>query len=100
VTHYDAAVIGGGPAGCSAAITLAKRGAKVVLFETRTYPHHKVCEEFLSPECIDLVNQLGCLEALRELHPVPIQTAHFTAHDSFTWKARLPGIAWGESRIR
>lgn len=31
--QYDVAVIGGGPAGCAAAITAASKGAKVILFE-------------------------------------------------------------------
>lgn len=98
MTHYDTAVVGGGPAGCSAAITLAERGAKVVLFEAKTYPHHKVCGEFLSPECIDILESLGLLPALWALHPTPIYTVHFTAPDGFTWKARLPGTAWGVTR--
>lgn len=98
MTTFDTAVIGGGPAGCSAAITLAERGAKVVLFEAKTYPHHKVCGEFLSPECLDLIEKLGCLNTLRELRPMAIHTAHFTARSGFTWEARLPGTAWGITR--
>jgi menaquinone-9 beta-reductase len=95
---FDAAIVGGGPAGCSAAITLAERGAHVVLFEAKAYPHDKVCGEFLSPECAHLLDQLGLTSAVSALNPVQIETVHITAPDSTIWKARLPGEAWGLSR--
>ena len=47
---YDICVAGGGPAGTSAAITAARAGCRVLLLERGTYPRHKVCGEFLSPE--------------------------------------------------
>lgn len=49
VTH-DVAIIGGGPAGTAAAITAARAGRKVVLFERGRLPRHRVCGEFISPE--------------------------------------------------
>ncbi|MCI0348653.1 MAG: NAD(P)/FAD-dependent oxidoreductase [Acidobacteriales bacterium] len=57
---YDVIVVGGGPAGCAAAIT-AKRGsesANVLLLEKGSYPRHKVCGEFVSPEAIGLLRLL------------------------------------------
>lgn len=56
---YDVAVIGGGLAGLSAAITLAQRGARVVLFEKKEYPRHKVCGEYVSNEVLPVLNQFG-----------------------------------------
>lgn len=53
--RYDLAIIGGGPAGSSAAITAARAGAKVVLLEARDFPRHKVCGEFVSAESLDLL---------------------------------------------
>lgn len=52
---YDVAIIGGGPAGSSAAITAARAGAKVALLEARDFPRHKVCGEFVSAESLDLL---------------------------------------------
>jgi flavin-dependent dehydrogenase len=54
-TQYDLAVIGGGPAGTAAAITAARAGARVALFETRDLPRHKVCGEFVSGEALQLL---------------------------------------------
>jgi flavin-dependent dehydrogenase len=45
---FDFAVAGGGPAGCSAAISLAQRGHSVVLFERDTFPRFHIGESLLS----------------------------------------------------
>ncbi len=55
---YDLAVIGAGPAGCSAAITAARQGARVVLLEKGDFPRQKVCGEFVSPESLALLSRL------------------------------------------
>src|ERR1700690_102010 len=52
---YDLIVVGGGPAGTSAAITCARVGARVLLLERGRFPRHKVCGEFVSPESLDLL---------------------------------------------
>jgi len=55
---YDLIVVGGGPAGTSAAITAARAGARVLLLEAGKYPRHKVCGEFISPESLHLLRSL------------------------------------------
>ncbi len=54
-SQFDLAIVGGGPAGSSAAITAARMGAEVALFEARDFPRHKVCGEFVSAESLDLL---------------------------------------------
>src|SRR3954462_13892176 len=41
--HYDALVVGGGPAGSTAAIRLADAGARVLLVDRATFPRDKPC---------------------------------------------------------
>ena len=55
---YDLIVVGGGPAGTSAAITSARAGARVLLLERGRFPRHKVCGEFVSAESLDLLADL------------------------------------------
>ncbi len=55
----DVIVIGGGLAGLSCALILAKAGVEVVLVEKRNYPSHKVCGEYISNEVLPLLNFLG-----------------------------------------
>ncbi|HLU10343.1 MAG TPA: NAD(P)/FAD-dependent oxidoreductase [Oceanobacillus sp.] len=96
---YDAAIIGGGLAGCSAAITLAQQGKRVVLFESKAYPHHKVCGEFLSPECLHYLDDLGVMPALRSLHPAPVHTVAITTPDGTQWETHLPGLSVSRYRL-
>jgi menaquinone-9 beta-reductase len=58
IVPYDLIVVGGGPAGTSAAITCARNGARVLLIERGLFPRHKVCGEFVSAESLDLLADL------------------------------------------
>jgi len=55
---YDLTIVGGGPAGTSAAITAARHGARVLLLERGRFPRHKVCGEFVSAESLGLLGNL------------------------------------------
>ena len=52
-------VLGGGVAGCAAAIALARKGRSVTLIERELAPRHKVCGEFLSGEALEDLHALG-----------------------------------------
>ncbi len=97
-TSFDVAIVGGGLAGSSAALVLAEAGYRVGLFEAKHYPHHKVCGEFLSSECIHLFNQLGVTSEIQALCPAPIRTVQITAPNGTIWTSPLPGEAWGLTR--
>lgn len=56
--QYDILIIGGGPAGSSAAITAARAGLKVALFEKSAYGRDKVCGDGLTPRAIAALNEL------------------------------------------
>jgi geranylgeranyl reductase family protein len=53
----DFAVIGGGPAGASAARRLAKAGANVTLFERAPMPRYKPCGGALSRQALDWLDE-------------------------------------------
>jgi flavin-dependent dehydrogenase len=52
-------ILGGGVAGCAAAIALARKGRQVRLIERELTPRHKVCGEFLSGEALEDLQALG-----------------------------------------
>ncbi|MCA1612855.1 MAG: FAD-dependent oxidoreductase [Acidobacteria bacterium] len=57
--EYDVIIVGGGPAGASASVHLARAGARVLLAERERFPRGKLCGEFISPECFAHFARLG-----------------------------------------
>ncbi len=55
---FDLGIIGGGPAGCAAAITASNNGASVLLLDRSRFPRQKVCGEFVSAESLGLLQKL------------------------------------------
>ena len=60
---YDVAIIGGGPAGSTAATLLAKAGRKVIVFEREKFPRFHIGESLL-PFSIQTFDRLGVREKL------------------------------------
>ncbi len=58
-TEFDAVIIGGGPAGSSAAILLARGGWSVALIEKQNFPRRKVCGECIAASNLPLLQALG-----------------------------------------
>ncbi len=69
--------MGGGLAGCSAALALSKSGVDAALFEAGTLPRHRVCGEFLSPESRATLARLGVLASLDGAGARPVGMARF-----------------------
>lgn len=65
--RYEAIVIGGGPAGATAAALLAAAGWSVALVEAKAFPRPKVCGECLAASNMPLLDALGIGEAYRDL---------------------------------
>ena len=59
VTSADVVVVGGGPAGCAAAITLARAGRDVVLVDKATFPRDKCCGDGLTTSALRRLDRLG-----------------------------------------
>lgn len=96
---YDLAVIGGGPAGCAAAILASRNGAKVLLLERGRFPRHKVCGEFVSAESLGLLKELltNDLRNLISVAPSISQTRVFL--DGRVLRAGITPAAAGITRF-
>jgi len=56
---FDVIIVGAGPAGAALATRLGTLGFHVALLDRAQFPRRKPCGEFLSPECLPLLEDLG-----------------------------------------
>lgn len=88
-------IIGGGPGGSRLATDLAQAGRSVVLIEKTREAHHKVCGEFLSPECVPFLRQSGIDP--EELGAQVIHSVRLVAREVIA-ETRLPTAALSLTR--
>jgi flavin-dependent dehydrogenase len=93
----SALIIGGGPAGCAAAIQLSRAGHRPLLLERTREPHDLVCGGFVSADTIGMLRRIG-LDTGR-LGASPIERVRLVSGRRQV-EASLPFAAAGLSRRR
>ena len=96
--QFDAAVIGSGPAGATAARLLAQAGWSVALIERAAFPRRKVCGEFISAASMPVLEACGVAAEFRARAGPPVHTV--AAYSGATLvQAPLPyaRVGWGRA---
>ncbi len=101
----DVIVVGGGPAGSSAAASLKKAGADVLLLDREDFPRHKLCAGWITPQVVeDLGMDLGAYPhrflSFRRLHwylkhvhlPVPCLQHSIRRYEFDAWLLERSGV--------
>ncbi|MBQ4819459.1 FAD-dependent oxidoreductase [Aquimarina sp. MMG016] len=89
-------IIGGGLAGLTSAIHLAKAKIPVILIEKDTYPKHKVCGEYISNEVLPYLEYLDV--EIEQLNPVQITKFMISTQNGAIINSNLPLGGFGVSR--
>ncbi|MEH1015405.1 geranylgeranyl reductase family protein [Micromonospora sp. CPCC 206060] len=68
---FDVVVVGGGPAGASAALAARRAGARVLLLDRADFPRDKACGDGIAAHALDVLADLGVPDPVAGFPPVP-----------------------------
>jgi flavin-dependent dehydrogenase len=93
----DVIVAGAGPAGCIAAIVLARAGARVLLVDRARFPRDKLCGDTVNPGALGVLRRLG-IDAAQ--HGLPISGMLVTGPGGVRVNGLYPAGVIGRSLLR
>ncbi len=93
----DAVIVGGGLAGAATAAFLARRGRSAVVLERGRFPREKPCGEGLMPHGVDVLAELGLLDAVRRAGGRDLTGVRYLLPDGRGAAARFPACSSGSA---
>lgn len=80
--RYEALVVGGGPAGSTAALALVRAGWSVAVVEKAAFPRRKVCGEYISATTWPVLRALGVADELASRAGPPVRRVGFFTREA------------------
>jgi menaquinone-9 beta-reductase len=94
----DVVISGGGLAGLTSSILLARAGMQVILVEKKLYPFHRVCGEYISNEVFPFLDANGLFPS--HLNPATIDRLVLSTTSGKTFETALDLGGFGVSRYQ
>ena len=69
---YDLIIVGGGPAGATAALYAERAGLTTLLIDKAQFPRDKICGDALGGKSVAVLRELGLLDEVRALPGVEV----------------------------
>ncbi|MGU3437424.1 NAD(P)/FAD-dependent oxidoreductase [Actinomycetes bacterium M1A6_2h] len=86
--RYDVVVVGGGPAGSTAATLLAQRGRDVLVLEREQFPRYHVGESLISG-IVPVIRELGLEEVMDETFQLKFGVTLKWGNDPTPWRTQF-----------
>lgn len=100
MTKYDVVVVGGGPAGATAAAISAESGLRTLIIERAFFPRDKVCGDCLNPACWEVFDRLGIASKIAALPSSRLQWVEFVNLRGVRIRRPLPQDEHSEVAVR
>jgi geranylgeranyl reductase family protein len=88
--RYDVAIVGAGPAGCSAAFFLAKEGSEVLLADKGSFPRDKICGDGISSASLNILEEMEVLHKVEAADHYKIRYIKISSPNGRMMTGRYP----------